>query len=177
MSKIIIVSQCSYTNLEHKCMTLCNDFYPKQKSQNPSKKKKNQILPWEREKCFIRQLTGNVQRQVGKGTALSLVKNYETVCFSATFFQSPLRLRAENHSVERSLGFHGNCSSLPKEARVHAVPRAKGSPMHTFKSVEVTNVWRSHRDLQLCLHCYCIVAIYCWEKTAILSARASVKVY
>uniref|UniRef100_A0A3B3XNE4 SAM domain-containing protein n=1 Tax=Poecilia mexicana TaxID=48701 RepID=A0A3B3XNE4_9TELE len=52
----------------------------------------------------------------------------------------PLRLRAESHSVERGLGFHGNCGSLPREARVHAVPRAKGSPMHTFKSVEITNV-------------------------------------
>ncbi|KAM4741327.1 kazrin, periplakin interacting protein b isoform 4-T4 [Anableps anableps] len=54
--------------------------------------------------------------------------------------KSPLRLRAESHSVERGLGFHGNCGSLPREARVHAVPRAKGSPMHTFKSVEITNV-------------------------------------
>uniref|UniRef100_A0A3Q2WBW4 Kazrin, periplakin interacting protein b n=1 Tax=Haplochromis burtoni TaxID=8153 RepID=A0A3Q2WBW4_HAPBU len=53
---------------------------------------------------------------------------------------SPLRLRANSHSVERSLGFHGSCSSLPREARVQAVPRAKGSPMHTYKSVEITNV-------------------------------------
>uniref|UniRef100_A0A669BZ47 Kazrin, periplakin interacting protein b n=1 Tax=Oreochromis niloticus TaxID=8128 RepID=A0A669BZ47_ORENI len=56
------------------------------------------------------------------------------------FLQSPLRLRANSHSVERSLGFHGSCSSLPREARVQAVPRAKGSPMHTYKSVEITNV-------------------------------------
>uniref|UniRef100_A0A668RI71 SAM domain-containing protein n=1 Tax=Oreochromis aureus TaxID=47969 RepID=A0A668RI71_OREAU len=54
--------------------------------------------------------------------------------------KSPLRLRANSHSVERSLGFHGSCSSLPREARVQAVPRAKGSPMHTYKSVEITNV-------------------------------------
>ncbi|XP_018556107.1 kazrin, periplakin interacting protein b isoform X1 [Lates calcarifer] len=54
--------------------------------------------------------------------------------------KSPLRLRANSHSVERSLGFHGSCGSLPREARVQAVPRAKGSPMHTFKSVEITNV-------------------------------------
>uniref|UniRef100_A0A3B4UP56 Kazrin, periplakin interacting protein b n=1 Tax=Seriola dumerili TaxID=41447 RepID=A0A3B4UP56_SERDU len=53
---------------------------------------------------------------------------------------SPLRLRANSHSVERTLGFHGSCGSLPREARVQAVPRAKGSPMHTFKSVEITNV-------------------------------------
>ncbi|KAM6927370.1 kazrin, periplakin interacting protein b isoform 2-T2 [Xenentodon cancila] len=54
--------------------------------------------------------------------------------------KSPLRLRAHSHSVERCQGFHGNCGSLPRAARVQAVPRAKGSPMHTFKSVEVTNV-------------------------------------
>ncbi|XP_022604069.1 kazrin-like isoform X4 [Seriola dumerili] len=54
--------------------------------------------------------------------------------------KSPLRLRANSHSVERTLGFHGSCGSLPREARVQAVPRAKGSPMHTFKSVEITNV-------------------------------------
>ncbi|KAG8007706.1 Kazrin [Nibea albiflora] len=54
--------------------------------------------------------------------------------------KSPLRLRANSHSVERSLGFHGSCGSLPREARVQAIPRAKGSPMHTFKSVEITNV-------------------------------------
>ncbi|XP_047203338.1 kazrin, periplakin interacting protein b isoform X4 [Girardinichthys multiradiatus] len=54
--------------------------------------------------------------------------------------KSPLRLHADSHSVERGLSFQGNCGSLPREARVHAVPRAKGSPMHTFKSVEITNV-------------------------------------
>ncbi|XP_037831062.1 kazrin-A-like, partial [Kryptolebias marmoratus] len=52
----------------------------------------------------------------------------------------PLRFRANSHSVERSLGFHGSCGSLPREARVQAVPRAKGSPVHTYKSVEITNV-------------------------------------
>ncbi|XP_075881539.1 kazrin, periplakin interacting protein b isoform X6 [Nelusetta ayraudi] len=54
--------------------------------------------------------------------------------------KSPLRLRANSHSVERSHGCHGNCSSLPREARVQAIPRAKGSPMHTYTSVEITNV-------------------------------------
>lgn len=54
--------------------------------------------------------------------------------------KSPLRLRANSHSVERTLGYHGSCGSLPREARVQAIPRAKGSPMHTYKSVEITNV-------------------------------------
>ncbi|KAM8916374.1 kazrin, periplakin interacting protein b isoform 2-T2 [Spinachia spinachia] len=54
--------------------------------------------------------------------------------------KSPLRLRANSHSVERGLGFHGNCNFLPREARVQAAPRAEGSPMHTYKSVEITNV-------------------------------------
>uniref|UniRef100_A0A3P9I668 Kazrin, periplakin interacting protein b n=1 Tax=Oryzias latipes TaxID=8090 RepID=A0A3P9I668_ORYLA len=54
--------------------------------------------------------------------------------------KSSLRLRANSHSVERSMGLHGNCGSLPREARVQAISRAKGSPMHTYKSVEITNV-------------------------------------
>ncbi|KAF3856182.1 hypothetical protein F7725_016905 [Dissostichus mawsoni] len=54
--------------------------------------------------------------------------------------KSPLRLRASSHSVERGLGFQGGCGSPPREARVQAIPRARGSPMHTFKSVEITNV-------------------------------------
>ncbi|XP_041639736.1 kazrin, periplakin interacting protein b isoform X2 [Cheilinus undulatus] len=54
--------------------------------------------------------------------------------------KSPLRLRANSHSAERGLGFHGSCGSLPREARVQAIPRAKGSPVHTYKSVEITNV-------------------------------------
>ncbi|TNN84018.1 Kazrin [Liparis tanakae] len=53
---------------------------------------------------------------------------------------SPLRLHANNHSVERSLGLHSGCGSLPREARVQVAPRAKGSPLHTYKSVEITNV-------------------------------------
>uniref|UniRef100_A0A3P9JIH8 Kazrin, periplakin interacting protein b n=1 Tax=Oryzias latipes TaxID=8090 RepID=A0A3P9JIH8_ORYLA len=62
-------------------------------------------------------------------------------CFLLVFFsQSSLRLRANSHSVERSMGLHGNCGSLPREARVQAISRAKGSPMHTYKSVEITNV-------------------------------------
>ncbi|XP_034550691.1 kazrin-A-like [Notolabrus celidotus] len=54
--------------------------------------------------------------------------------------KSPLRIRANSHSAERGLGFHGSCGSLPREARVQAIPRAKGSPVHTYKSVEITNV-------------------------------------
>lgn len=54
--------------------------------------------------------------------------------------KSPLRLRANSHSAERGLGIHNSCGSLPREARVQAVPRARGSPMHTYTSVEITNV-------------------------------------
>uniref|UniRef100_A0A1A8KAS3 Kazrin, periplakin interacting protein n=1 Tax=Nothobranchius kuhntae TaxID=321403 RepID=A0A1A8KAS3_NOTKU len=54
--------------------------------------------------------------------------------------KSPLKLRANSHSVERVLGLHSSFGSLPREARVQAIPRAKGSPVHTFKSVEITNV-------------------------------------
>lgn len=85
-----------------------------------------------------------------------------------SMIQSPLRLRANSHSVERSLGFHGSCSSLPREARVQAIPRAKGSPMHTYTSVEITNVWNGHyhphySSSSHCLHSYCILTVYYWE--------------
>nr|XP_023852050.1 kazrin-like isoform X2 [Salvelinus alpinus] len=43
-------------------------------------------------------------------------------------------------AIGRGLGYHGSCGSLPREARVQAVPRTKGSPMHTYNSVEITNV-------------------------------------
>uniref|UniRef100_A0A3Q3ILY0 SAM domain-containing protein n=1 Tax=Monopterus albus TaxID=43700 RepID=A0A3Q3ILY0_MONAL len=69
---------------------------------------------------------------------MKLLSQHHIYFHAFTFFQSPLRLRANSQSVERS--FHGGCSSLPREARVQAVPRAKGSPMHTYKSVEITNV-------------------------------------
>uniref|UniRef100_UPI0025AE36B8 kazrin-like n=1 Tax=Doryrhamphus excisus TaxID=161450 RepID=UPI0025AE36B8 len=47
--------------------------------------------------------------------------------------KSPLRFRA--HSAERRVDNQG---SLPKEAG--SVPLAKGSPVHAYKSVEITNV-------------------------------------
>lgn len=74
------------------------------------------------------------------------------------YFQVPLRLRVNSHSVERGLGFHGSCSSLPREARVQAVPRVNGSPVHTYKSVEITNVW-TRRCCSIC----CITAAYWWS--------------
>ncbi|XP_066528060.1 kazrin, periplakin interacting protein b isoform X2 [Hoplias malabaricus] len=40
----------------------------------------------------------------------------------------------------RDLGFHGNCGSLPREERMKALPRSKGSPMHGYSSIEITNV-------------------------------------
>ncbi|KAM6980076.1 kazrin-like [Aplochiton taeniatus] len=54
--------------------------------------------------------------------------------------KSLLRLHSASQSVERALGYHGSCGSLPREARVQAVPRTKGSPVHTYKSVEITNI-------------------------------------
>ncbi|XP_061893849.1 kazrin, periplakin interacting protein b isoform X3 [Entelurus aequoreus] len=52
--------------------------------------------------------------------------------------KSPLRLRA--HSAERRVSLlHGSFrGSLPKEAG--SAPRAKGSPVHAYTSVEITNV-------------------------------------
>ncbi|XP_059924734.1 kazrin, periplakin interacting protein b isoform X3 [Gadus macrocephalus] len=53
---------------------------------------------------------------------------------------SPSRLHPKGHSVDRALGFHGSCGSLPREARVQAVPRTKESPVHSYKTVEISNV-------------------------------------
>lgn len=60
------------------------------------------------------------------------------LCFS--FPQSPLRSRRNSQFAERGQSFQSSCSSLPREARVQAIPRAKGSPVHTYKSVEITNI-------------------------------------
>ncbi|TWW61970.1 Kazrin [Takifugu flavidus] len=57
-----------------------------------------------------------------------------------TFSKSPLRFRRNSQFVERGQSFQSSCSSLPREARVQAIPRAKGSPVHTYKSVEITNI-------------------------------------
>ncbi|XP_030230752.1 kazrin-A isoform X2 [Gadus morhua] len=53
---------------------------------------------------------------------------------------SPSRLHPKGHSVDRALGFHGSCGTLPREARVQAVPRTKESPVHSYKTVEISNV-------------------------------------
>lgn len=107
-------------------------------------------------------------RRTNPGLCLdSDVKSWQwkwVVRFGAlSFTQSPLRLRANSHSVERSHGCHGNCSSLPREARVQAIPRAKGSPVHTYTSVEITNVWNDHCRPHFSSSCHslrsdCIVA-------------------
>ncbi|XP_072308632.1 kazrin, periplakin interacting protein b isoform X2 [Eucyclogobius newberryi] len=59
--------------------------------------------------------------------------------------KSPLRLRGSSHSAERSRGLRqsspgGSCGSSPREGRAQAGPRGRGSPMHTYTSVEITNV-------------------------------------
>lgn len=95
-----------------------------------------------------------------------------SVFHALSLIQSPLRLRANSHSVERSLGFHGSCSSLPREARVQAIPRAKGSPMHTYTSVEITNVWSGqyhphYSSSSHCLHSCCILTVYYWELSSL----------
>uniref|UniRef100_A0A8C6SSS6 Kazrin, periplakin interacting protein b n=1 Tax=Neogobius melanostomus TaxID=47308 RepID=A0A8C6SSS6_9GOBI len=58
--------------------------------------------------------------------------------------KSPLRLRASSHSAERAGGFPQNspnyCGSLPREGRAQSGSRGRGSPMHAYTSVEITNV-------------------------------------
>ncbi|KAK7915917.1 hypothetical protein WMY93_011678 [Mugilogobius chulae] len=58
--------------------------------------------------------------------------------------KSPLRLRASSHSAERARGLQqtspGSCGSSPREGRAQAGARGRGSPMHTYTTVEVTNV-------------------------------------
>ncbi|CAB1314680.1 unnamed protein product [Coregonus sp. 'balchen'] len=65
--------------------------------------------------------------------------NEEIVSMRRRSGKSPLRFNPKI-AIGRGLGYHGSCGSLPREARVQAVPRTKGSPMHTYKSVEITNV-------------------------------------
>ncbi|XP_067096788.1 kazrin-like [Osmerus mordax] len=54
--------------------------------------------------------------------------------------KSPLRLSGRSKSAERNMVFHSSCGTLPREAHVQAVPRVKGSPVLTYKTVEITNV-------------------------------------
>ncbi|XP_019911193.2 kazrin, periplakin interacting protein b isoform X3 [Esox lucius] len=65
--------------------------------------------------------------------------NEEMVSIRRRSGKSPLRFNPKI-AIGRGLGYHGSCRSLPREARVQAVPRTKGSPMHSYKSVEITNV-------------------------------------
>ncbi|KAJ7998496.1 hypothetical protein DPEC_G00205530 [Dallia pectoralis] len=65
--------------------------------------------------------------------------NEEMVSLRRRSGKSPLRLNPKI-AIGRGLGYHGSCRSLPREARVQAVPRTKGSPIHSYKSVEITNV-------------------------------------
>ncbi|XP_055773490.1 kazrin-like isoform X2 [Salvelinus fontinalis] len=65
--------------------------------------------------------------------------NDESVSMRRRPGKSPLRFSPKT-AIGRGLGYHGSCGSLPREARVQAVPRTKGSPMHTYNSVEITNV-------------------------------------
>uniref|UniRef100_A0A8C7PT69 Kazrin, periplakin interacting protein b n=1 Tax=Oncorhynchus mykiss TaxID=8022 RepID=A0A8C7PT69_ONCMY len=75
------------------------------------------------------------------GCIFPLGKSSVLLCdsFFLSFSQSPLRFSPKT-AIGRGLGYHGSCGSLPREARVQAVPRTKGSPMHTYNSVEITNV-------------------------------------
>ncbi|XP_020338604.1 kazrin isoform X1 [Oncorhynchus kisutch] len=65
--------------------------------------------------------------------------NEEIVSMRRRSGKSPLRFNPKI-AIGRGLGYHGSCGSLPREARVQAVPRTKGSPVHTYKNVEITNV-------------------------------------
>uniref|UniRef100_A0A674ATG6 Kazrin, periplakin interacting protein b n=1 Tax=Salmo trutta TaxID=8032 RepID=A0A674ATG6_SALTR len=73
--------------------------------------------------------------------ALAIPASSVLLCdsFFLSFSQSPLRFSPKT-AIGQGLGYHGSCGSLPREARVQAVPRTKGSPMHTYNSVEITNV-------------------------------------
>uniref|UniRef100_A0A3P9CAQ9 Kazrin, periplakin interacting protein b n=1 Tax=Maylandia zebra TaxID=106582 RepID=A0A3P9CAQ9_9CICH len=118
----------------------------------------HRVMKWIRD-IDLKEFADNLQGKGIHGAVMALDQSFDTDAMAKALgipsnkhmlhrhlyeemksLASPLRLRANSHSVERSLGFHGSCSSLPREARVQAVPRAKGSPMHTYKSVEITNV-------------------------------------
>ncbi len=54
--------------------------------------------------------------------------------------QSPLRFNPLV-TVGRDLTFQGGCGSPPREDRIKILQRTKGSPMHGYSSIEITNVW------------------------------------
>uniref|UniRef100_A0A672T1K3 SAM domain-containing protein n=1 Tax=Sinocyclocheilus grahami TaxID=75366 RepID=A0A672T1K3_SINGR len=53
--------------------------------------------------------------------------------------QSPLRFNPLV-TVGRDLTFQGGCGSPPREDRIKILQRTKGSPMHGYSSIEITNV-------------------------------------
>lgn len=53
--------------------------------------------------------------------------------------QSPLRFNPLV-AVGRDLTFQGGCGSPPREDRIKILQRTKGSPMHGYSSIEITNV-------------------------------------
>ncbi|RXN19871.1 kazrin-like protein [Labeo rohita] len=53
--------------------------------------------------------------------------------------KSPLRFNPLV-AVGRDLTFQGGCGSPPREERIKILQRTKGSPMHGYSSIEITNV-------------------------------------
>lgn len=53
--------------------------------------------------------------------------------------QSPLRFNPLV-AVGRDFTFQGGCGSPPREDRIKILQRTKGSPMHGYSSIEITNV-------------------------------------
>ncbi|XP_061115120.1 kazrin-A-like [Conger conger] len=51
----------------------------------------------------------------------------------------PLGFSPKIHGGQE-LGFHGSCSSLPRESRDDVTSRADSSPIHSYSGIEVTNV-------------------------------------
>ncbi|XP_077059659.1 kazrin-A-like [Siphateles boraxobius] len=53
--------------------------------------------------------------------------------------KSPLRFNPLV-AVGRDFTFQGGCGSPPREDRIKILQRTKGSPMHGYSSIEITNV-------------------------------------
>lgn len=63
---------------------------------------------------------------------------------NASLFQPPSGFSPKARGG-RDLSCHGSYSSLPRDARDQTPPRAEGSPVHGYTSIEVTNVWHHGR--------------------------------
>ncbi|KAJ8257662.1 hypothetical protein GJAV_G00188330 [Gymnothorax javanicus] len=90
---------------------------------------------------FERLGTPSLQRQSSLGRPPSSTPRHqeEEGSLRRRAIKPPLGFSPKIHGGQ-DLGFHGSCGSLPREGRDEVTSRAESSPMHSYSSIEVTNV-------------------------------------